>query len=321
MLYNLMRTLSPLTWCIVIASLFFMVIAYQLMQNLQHFVMTGKQQERSLYSWPGTLSIKFQSFFGDSIIRLPTSFPLRWIVICWCIYSFLICTAFTANLISSLVQPKNLPDFNTLEELGRSNLNMIYPSHLNASLYLFLKDDKRTFTLLQDQMISVNRSHFNRLISTDRRSNAYVMTSDMANDIVYKNVDGVTGLPFYHRMNEALVYLPKVYLLEYGSPYLAYVNEMLGRFNEMGFIVLWNMRSAIVRSTGEHEDDEDESEIKVVIQMSHLQAAFYIWASGLTISAVAFAVEWWYFRRSQRQLNRVRYFDRKRALEYGCRVD
>lgn len=319
-LYNLMRTLSPLTWSIVIASLFFMVIAYQSMQKLQRFVMSDKQQERSVYSWPGTLSINFQSFFGDSITRLPTSFPMRWIVVCWCIYSFLICTAFTANLISSLVQPKNLPDFDTLEELGSSNLKIIYPNHLNASLYQFLKNDKRTFTMLQDQMMPVNRSHFYRLISTDRRSNAYVMTSDMVDDMVNKNLDGATGMPFYHRMKEALVYLPKVYLLEYGSPYLAYVNEMLGRFNEMGFMVLWNMRSAIFRSGAEH-DTEDGLEIKVVLQMKHLQAAFYLWAVCLTISAIVFAVELWYFRRSQRQLNRVRYFDRNRALEYGCRVD
>lgn len=91
----------------------------------------------------------------------------------------------------------------------------------------------------------------------------------------------------------------------------------------MGFMVLWNMRSPIGRLAAEHESetDVDESEIKVVIQMNHLQAAFYIWAAGLAISAVALAVEWWYFFRSQRQLNRVRYFDRNRALEYGCRVD
>lgn len=291
------------------------------MQKLQRFVMTGKQQERSVYSWPGTLSINFQAFFGDSIVRLPTSLPMRWIVVCWCIYSFLICTTFTANLISSLVQPKNLPDFDTLEELDSSNLNIIYPDFLNESLYQFLKNDKRTFTILQDQMVPVNRSQFNQLISTDRRSNAYVMSSDMADDMVYTHVDGVTGMPFYHRMKEALVYVPKVYILEYGSPYLIYVNEMLGRFNEMGFIVLWKMRSANVRSAAELDTDEDGSEIKVVLQMNHLQAAFYLWAVGIAISAVAFAVEWWYFRRSQRLLNRVRYFDRNRALEYGCRVD
>lgn len=333
-LYNLMRTMTPMTWAIVIASICVMVTAYRFLQSLQQWLMGEENRERRHYSRCNALSIHFQSFFGDSITSLPSSMPLRILIVCWCIFSFLMTTAFTAKLISSLVLPRHLPDINTLRELSDSPLNVIYPDYLNRTLWQFLEDDDSLFTSLRDQMRPVSLEHFFALINEERKANAYVMRNYAAKYVKKVNVDAKTSRSYYHLMQECLVYSPKIYPIEQGSAYLVRINELLGRINEMGFGVKWE-RETIHRYTLDgkikvSEDDMenedapmlDGEEPKVVITVSHLQTAFYLLGFGLMLSGLALAGEfWWVEKQRRRILYRVKYFDRALAREHNCYVD
>lgn len=329
-LYNLIRTLSPWTWLLVVVSVLAMVAIFKWLQRLQQCLVSAPAgREQTQHSWPEALSIHFQSFFGDSIIRLPNSLPIRCVIVCWCLYSFLICTAFTAKLISSLVLPKGLEDINRLDELGRSSLRIIYPEYLNTTLYRYLDDDRQMLGMLRDQMQPVTKNQFIGLMAKERHKNAYVLKNNMAEYMVRKYVDVSNGgRPFYHRITACLVYMPKVYLLQLGSPYRRYLNEMLGRFWDMGLMVQWQRQSdfrqnialnkvasksgmaaanaasstSISGNGGIGSDDEviDVTKIQVVITLNHLQAAFYVWTLGLIISAVAFVIEWWWYVRKTR---------------------
>lgn len=339
-LYNLLHTMTPLTWAIVIASVCLMIVTYKCVQSRQlSWIEDEAGRERFEYSWLDTISVHFQSFFGDSICTLPTSIPLRVLIWCWCLYSFLITTAFTAKLISSLVLPRHLDDIDTLQALSASPLNVIYPQYLNDTLWNFLADSDATLLAdLRDQMRPVPHDKFFGLLGTERTSNAYVVRNYMAKYIRKKHVDVSNGRSYYHLMHECLVYLPKVYLLEKGSAYVGHVNELLGRFNEMGFMVKWEEETmhryslkaggqASLVGDGDDGGDDDgpqvaEADIKVVITVAHLQTAFYLLAMGLLMAAVAFGGERWCARRERRRsLYRVVYFDRQLAREYGCCVD
>lgn len=354
-LFNLLYTMTPLTWTIVSVSICTAVVTYRWMLAAHRALIISPQARENLgaYSWPETMSVHFQSFFGDSICTLPRSWPLRLLIWCWCLYSFLITTAFTAKLISSLVLPRHLADIDTLRGLADSPLNVVYPQHLNATLWQFLSGDEDTSLLagLRDQMRAVPGSpeRFHALMGAERTANAYVVHSYMAKYMRRKYVDAQTGRSAYHLMHECLVYLPKVYLLEKGSPYVGHVNELLGRFNEMGFMGQWEeetthrfavqagpQAAGILLADGDGggggdgaggSDEDDlgqlaEEDIKVVITVSHLQTAFYLLALGLAMATLAFAGERWQVRRERlRTLYRVVYFDKRLAREYGCKVN
>lgn len=331
-LYNLMYTLTPLTWAIIIASIFLMVTAYRWMQSLQTRLLGI---ERHNYNTLITFSIHFQSFFGDSISSLPTSSSLRVLIVCWCVYSFLINTAFTAKLISSLVLPRHEADIDTLEDLGKSPLNIVHPDFVSKTLWQGLEDDKLLFDSLRDQMIPMSIDRLYALAKEDRESNAYVMANYAAKFLKKTNFDPTTSRSFYHIMQECLFYSPKVYPIEQGSAYLVRINELLGRFHEMGFIAKWERDTShhrytldgkITMSDEELEDEDDPladgEEPKVVITVAHLQAAFYLLFFGLMLSSIAFAGEHlWMNRERKKSLYRVVYFDKELARKHGCNVD
>lgn len=302
-----------------------MAIAYELLQNIQKRCVHVTRREINVYTWYETFAILYQSLYGDSITKIPYTVAMRSMIVSWCIYSFLITSAFTAKLISSLVRPKHLPDINTIEELGSSNYRIIYPDYLNGTLYTFLNSDRWSFVKLQDQMMVVTARDFYTLVNNNRTENAYVMTNYMAEYMVSKHFDSASGRSYYNLMRECLIYLPKVYLVQRGSSFLGHFNELLTRFNEMGFIVHWDRETEYEYSAEgiiqEAEEEEDPSEIKVVIKVTHLQSGFYLLVIGLLISFIALLAELWYYRRRQLQLSTVVYFDKDLARYYGCNVD
>lgn len=302
-----------------------MATVYGLLQGVHQKCVHMTRRETNVYTWVETFATHFQSFYGDSITKIPHTIPLRAMIVCWCIYSFLITSAFTAKLISSLVRPKHLDDINTIDELGNSNYKIIYPDYLNETLFTFLNTDRWSFGKLQDQMMGVTAKDFYTLVNNNRTGNAYIMSNYMAEYMVSKHFDSANGRSYYHLMHECLVYLPKVYLVQQGSLFLGHFNDLLARFYEMGFIVHWDRETVLEYSADgviqEDEQEVDESEIKVVIKMTHLQTAFYLLIIGLVISLTALAIELWYYKRSQLKLSTVIYFDKDRARYYGCNVD
>lgn len=338
-LYNLMHTLTPFTWAICVTSITIMVFAYRLVQSLQIRLLANANTERHNYTTANALSIHFQSFFGDSISSLPTSTALRTLIVCWCTFSFLITTAFTAKLISSLVLPRHVPDINTLNELSDSPLNVIYPDFLNRTLWQFIADDHSLFGALRDQMRPVTIDRYHALVVDERTRNAYVMRSYAAKYIKKKFFDPITLRAVYHVMAECLVYSPMVYPIEQGSAYKGRINELLARLHEMGFIVKWERDTVhrntidgkIAMSDGAADEGDgdavvgggaDGEEPKVVISVAHLQSAFYLWALGLVLSGMALAGEFWWMERDRRKsLYRVVYFDKHLARRHGCNVD
>lgn len=300
-IYNLLRTLSKLTWLVTLFSLVVMMFIYRWTQSIQKSIQSGKYSFYE-YSWTEVSTIIFQSFFGDSITRIPISMPLRILVIAWCIYSFMITNAFQAKLISSLVLPRGLDDIETIEELGHSNFKIMYPKALANHIKEYT--DSHTMGILKDQLIQVDSwSEFDAAISNKSITTAFVTMRFHADLMEKRNFDKIAGRPLYKTMKECLLTFPRVYFLKLGSMYVDYVSELHRRFHEMGFIVKWARYTDFVNAmqgnfaVEENENENvDETNIKVVITTDHLQTAFYLLVIGLVAASLAFIGENVYFR-------------------------
>lgn len=309
-LCNLWHTLDALTWGATIACIAVMVTVYYWLQSLQLRISRKTTIERRNFNALNILSIHFQSFLGDSITSLPTSMTMRNLIVSWCFFSFLMNTAFTAKLVSSLVSPRYLADIDTLNELSTSSLKIVYPDFVSTMIFA---DDRFVFDTLRDQFHPVPYDRLYAMIKEDRSSSAYVMAHYETKFHKINNIDPTTSTSFYHIMQECLMYSSKIYPIEQGSAYVLRINELLSRFHEMGFIVKWerdtNHRDTLNGKISDEEmeeimEDSDEGP-KVVLTVSHLQSAFYLLGVGLMLSGVIFAGEILWINKG-RKINKLR---------------
>ncbi|XP_037050330.1 uncharacterized protein LOC119084454 [Bradysia coprophila] len=299
-IWNLLRTMSKMTWVITLLSIVVMMLIYRWTQSVQKLIHSRKYPFYE-YSWKDISTIIFQSFFGDAIRRIPQSMPLRILIIGWCIYSFLITNAFQAKLISSLVLPKGLEDIHTVEELGHSNLEIMYPRALGQLIQEYT--DNGTMNILRDQLVEVaSWSEFDAFINNKSSTTAYIMMRFHADLMEKRNFDKITGRPFYKTMDQCFLTFPRVYFLKLGSMYVDHVSEMLRRFHETGFIVKWTKHSEFISALHGNipvddieEEDVDEADIKVVITPEHLQTSFILLVFGLIAASLVFVGEKVYF--------------------------
>lgn len=191
-IYNLLRTVSKFTWLMILLSLIVMAAIYRLTQNIQQFIHSRRNPFYE-YSWTEISTITFQSFFGDSITRIPVSMPLRLLVIGWCIYSFLITNVFTAKLIGSLVLPHRLNDIGSIEELGNSKLKIMYPRALADHIRQYA--DNHTMSMIADQLVKIeNWNEFDAAIGNrSLYGTAYIMMRFYAELMEKKHYDKSTG--------------------------------------------------------------------------------------------------------------------------------
>lgn len=272
----------------------------------------------------------FQSTFGDTVMKLPLKIPLQSILISWCLFAFLLASGFTAKLISSLVLNKQQPDVNNIHQLLKTNLKVIS----TESTLEGLKRIYPTYTMV-DALINrtnsiQNDSDFERLLETNRSGNAYVMRKYLANYMIHKHYNTLLDRSYYHLMDECVLSLPEVYLAEKGSPYIDYINELLGLFHAHGFFVYWWKRSDIYDAVEQSLDGEDEggnkdideNHIKVVITLNHMKAAFCFWGIGILMATTSFVYECICYRYTTfKNRNKVTILNQKAAKSSNCLFD
>lgn len=303
-IWNLLRTLSRDTWLVTLLSIVFMVLIIKLGQAVNKMIYSPVYPFYE-YTWNRTSMVTFQSFFGDAIRKIPTAAPMRILIICWCISSFLITNAFQAKLISSLVLPRALDDIETVEQLGRSSLQVVYPKALANHINEYTNN--QTKNALRDHFLEVEtEGKLNELVFNKSATAAFVMMRFQADLVEKRTVDKATGKPFYKTMKECLLTFPRVYFLKLGSMYVDYVSELVRRFHETGFIAKWNGQAEFINAlhgnvVAEEIDveDVDDGSVQVVISTQHLQTSFYLLLVGLFIAAMTFIIENIHFRRNR----------------------
>lgn len=266
-------------------------------------------------------TIFFQSFFGDTIVRMPKSTSLRIIVLTWCIFSFLMTTAFAAKLISSLVKPNPEPNIDTIDQLLNTNLTLYttdatlvgiktemekmdkeiheYFNKTDLKHWAQIKKSAlrwKTFDRIKDRLNynDNDNDQLNQLMNdTNATNNAFVVNKYLADYMVHKHFDKIKDRSHYHVMHECLFHLPMVYFVEKNSPYLARINELLSQFHEAGFMSYWHRWSLLndTLNNNYHSDEVEDEPKKVVIKIEHLASAFAVWAVGVGLSLMVFFLE------------------------------
>lgn len=302
--FNIFHSLTPLMWILVVGSIIVVTIALAVVQYIRRT--TGNElQNQTNYTILQFTAIALQTFFGDSIERLTLNLSVRWILLGWLIYSFFITNAFTATIISSLIKPNYLENINTIAELGASDLTILYPKPIAKNIKNGF--DNKTWNLIGDNLKEIESwEKFVDVLNRNKTQYAYVIADYYCLYIVNNNVDAKTGKSIFHMVPECLASHPKVYLIQRGSMYLGYINELLGRFHEFGMFRRWvaetKFESMLKGLKIGYEADEttNYSLVKVVITMEYLQTPFYMLSFGLIISAITFCVEKLWFKLEKR---------------------
>lgn len=321
--FNLLRAFSKLSWAILVLSLVFICAIFRTIQEIQSRNINSKFAEYD-YTICEVFTMHYQATFGDTVMKLPLRVPLQSVLISWCLFTFLIASGFTAKLISSLVINRPMPDINNFRELIDSNLKVISTTAIHDGL----KNIYPTHTLIDKIINNVipiqTDAEFERLIETNKSGNAYIMLQYLASHMINKHYNKFTDKSHYHLMKNCLLSLPEVYLASAGSPYIDYINELLGLFHAHGFFnYWWHQVKTIYR--GQKEDIQrkvNESEIKVVITLDHMKAAFCLWGIGILMACTILFGEFIQYKIKQfKNRNVVIILNKLAAKENGCFYD
>ncbi|XP_037030220.1 uncharacterized protein LOC119070041 [Bradysia coprophila] len=310
--FNIFHSMTPAIWVLVIVAIVIVTIALASVQyahkNIRKRINHLTEQHKS-YTIVELASIVLQSFFGDAIEQIAFyHHSLRFILLGWLIYSFLITSAFTATIISSLIKPNHRENINTIAELAASKLTILYPKPIAKNIENGF--DYHTFQLLEDNFKEINswEEHLT-ILNQNKTQYAYVLADYYCSHAVRSNIDKETGESIFHMVPECLSSHPKVYFAQRGSMYLGYVNELLGRFHEYGMFRRWIAESKFfsvmkgLRMGYQAADKEvDYASVKVAMNMEYLQTPFYMLVMGLLLSTIIFCVEKrWYKMVKQKQ--------------------
>lgn len=320
--YNLFYTMEAETWIVSILFVIIVTFVYFVVQVANKRVARAKEDELEL----NTVEILFymlQSFFGDSLTRLPKSASLRLIIITWLSYSLIISSAFTGTLISKIAIPLYENDLETIDELKESGMDILILDYVYQTGRIW---DSQLFERLKPYLKFMNKSQYDEYLVKNTTGMAFALSDSRADFEMARRGDNKAGRPFYHKMRDCLIYFPRGYIATIGSPYIGMINDLLGRFFESGFHNYWEdmaqfkarIKGMISESDEEEEDeDEEDEEIKVILSVKHLESAFYLLFIGLALSIAAFIGEHIYFYYSEKKKNRVIYLNPNLAIKYG----
>ncbi|XP_063697097.1 uncharacterized protein LOC134828074 [Culicoides brevitarsis] len=319
--YNLFYTMEAWTWVAAIVFTFTITTIYFVVQvSNKRFVDRGKGElELSVID---IFFYMLQSFFGDSLTRLPRSISLRLVIITWIFYAMIITTAFTGTLISKIAVPLYENDMETIEELANSEMDILILDYVYQNRDIW---DLELLERLKPQMRAKNKTEYDRHLIRNTTGLAYALSDSRADFEIARRGDNKNGRPFFHKLRECLIYFPRGYIATIGSPYIGMINDLLGRFFEAGFNQYWEDMAqfkarikGIILDTEEEEEaeeeEEEEKEVRVILSVQHLESAFYLLGIGLAISTGIFIAEHITYRYQEKQKNKVVYLNRKLAI-------
>lgn len=238
----------------------------------------------------------YRAFFGDSLTYLPQSSSLRILLIGWILFCFLITSAITANLLSTLVEPTKLVELNGVEDLSRANLKLTIPTELTKK---FKDNSPDIWNRLNASVECIPWKDFLNATASRNPSKAYSAADYIIEYIVHKQLNKVTKKPIYYRLNECIFNMFGLYHLEPGSAYLQRINELLGLIHQVGLYQHW-FQNAVFNMTAtsgfaedeETDDDDNEPEVlPVVLKLENIRGIFLLWLMGITLAIITFVAE------------------------------
>lgn len=256
---------------------------------------TDEVYESKESNFVSVVFMMYRVFFGDSLTYLPRSTSLRILLIGWMFFCFLITSTITANLLSTLIEPAEIEELNSVDDLAQTNSKLVIPSELATK---FKDNSPALWNRLNASIETIPWKDFLNVTEHRKTRVAYSAANYVIEYILHKNVDKVTKKPIYYKLKESIFNMFGVYHLEPGSAYLQRLNELLGLIHQVGLYQHWFQRAVFnmtVSSGFDKEDEEDNNdqkdELPVVLKLQNIRGIFLLWVMGMAMAFVVFLVE------------------------------
>lgn len=282
---------------LIVGTLIIFAIIYKVFWSIHDTFQqnSGLVYETKESSFIAVFFMMYRALFGDSLTYLPRSTSLRILLIGWIIFCFLITSAITANLLSTLVQPAAIKELNSVDDLSKNNMKLLIPTQLAKKLE---DNSPELWNRLNASMECIDWKFFLSKTEQQNPRFAYTAVDYVIEYILHKNVDKITKKPIYYKLKECVFNMVGVYHLEPGSAYVQRVNELLGSIHQVGLYQHWferavfNMSVAAGFGDEENEEEEDhEEKLPVVLTLKNTKGIFLVWLIGMVLAFVVFLVE------------------------------
>jgi hypothetical protein len=207
----------------------------------------------------------------------------------WMYLSVVLTTTYQSFLITSLVVPQFYKDINTLEDFDESGLRLVMFPGIKESALL---DTLNPLRVRLDKKTIITTQNFSTCLSNlihykDRGCAFNKLSAEWA---VRQKEYFTNGVPQLHVVGECLSWYVEAYEVSRESPFLPYFNELISRFVESGMFRKWRDD---VHATASQKQRWifPASNQKVILQLSHFQAAFSSLVIGTLISILVFLWE------------------------------
>lgn len=228
---------------------------------------------------------------NQNMPRAPKASSLRVLLVIWSCFCILTTNTFLGNLISTLLLRQQLPNINTLAQLDSSGLLIKSNQRYLFDLINNLNLSNPTHFHLSQRVIETSDEEIHRLTRSGITKYAYLERRHIVRYLTQKKRTH-SGRQIYHEVSQCPVPYLTVYIAPYGSPYLGHINRLLGALRESGLTGYWDtiMHANLYSRRRQFLQMEDGNHV-VELSIIHLQMAFYILISGLTLSTFAFIFE------------------------------
>ncbi|PNF27524.1 hypothetical protein B7P43_G02897 [Cryptotermes secundus] len=207
----------------------------------------------------------------------------------WMYSSMVLTSVYRGFLITFLVTPQFYKDINTLQDFDESGLRLVmFPGIKDSALLdtlnpLRVRLNKKTVITTQNFSTCLN----NLMRYKDRGCAFNKLSAEWA---VRQKEHFNNGVPQLHVMGECLSWYVEAYEVSRESPFLPYFNILISRAIESGLFKKW--RDDVHYNAAQKQSWKfPASNQKVILQLSHFQAAFSSLAIGLFASILTFLWE------------------------------
>lgn len=236
----------------------------------------------------------FMIFFAYSMQQSspfnPLVFRQRYLFLLWLFTTLIISSLFQAKMSGSLIMPKELPDYDTIEELSRSNLKIMSLERYNRQMAEFLRDKRYhgVYDPLIKRFVNCTLDEFYEKIGEFDKNfgfankdhiNAYLRS-------VYKYKSQV----FFHQVKQCAIPYLGVYGIKYGTPYKGRINFIIRQAQEGGLVELWERSNKVIDTATQGGDELQAFSVK------NLQMVFYVFWLGCIICIFSFIGELVFYR-------------------------
>lgn len=288
-IFNLFRPFFLSTWAAIFGM--FPIYAY-------FFYLAIKNQSNKR-------SFRYHSFqffaytLQQGVTFIPAMSRQKILIIIWvfCVMQF--SYTYSGKLSGSLIIPKDRPNIETIEELAKSELNVISFPRYNRQIREFFSDPKYNglynplFGKLQNSSILEFYDAVGKFDQSLGFANKFHINMYLRR--VYVQDSAI----FFHHVQQCAVPFLAVYGVRYGTPYKNRINFIIRQAQECGLIDKWERNNAVSDQFSQARLGGG-SEL-VPFSIIHLQTSFYLLMIGCIISTIAFIGEKMYVCRKQKK--------------------